>query len=118
MTPAPSKDGYCTSVVSIYKHVALIPYAANQRVRLQMVNDYLREVPTMIATAPQTVASDSRLYFAAVAQILTDLQKAGLNPKKLSDPNLGHVLLDPSIRAAGDRLITFVKDNCHYTIGG
>ena len=115
---APSTHGYCTSVVSIYKHVALLPYAANQRVRTEIVNDYVNEVPTMIATAPSSVASDSKLYFTSVGQILADLQKAGLNPSKLSDPNLGHLLLDPGIKAAGTNVISFVRENCNYTIGG
>jgi hypothetical protein len=105
-------------VVSIYKHLALLPYAANQKVRAEMVKDYLGEVPAMIATAPQSVASDSKLYFTTVAEILGDLQRAGLDPRKLSDPNLGHLLLDPTIKAAGDRIIGFVRDNCHYVIGG
>ena len=114
----PSTDGYCTSVVSIYKHVALLPYAANQKVRMEMVNDYLSEVPTMVATAPAPVSDDSKLYFGTVGELLGDLQKAGLNPNRLSDPNLGHLLLDPGIKAAGDRVIKFVKDNCNYAIGG
>ena len=72
----------------------------------------------MITTAPPPVASDSKLYFTAVSEILGDLQKAGLDPKKLSDPNLGHLLLDPAIKSAGDRVMAFVSDNCNYTIGG
>jgi hypothetical protein len=114
----PNTSGYCTAVVSIYKHVAQLPHAATQKVRSQIVGDYLGEVPTMIASAPQQVATDSKLYFTAVAEILGDLQKAGLDPKKLSDPNLGHILLDPAIKSAGDRVITFVNDNCNYKIGG
>jgi hypothetical protein len=114
----PSTGGYCTAVVSIYKHVADLPRAATQKVRTEIVGDYLGEVPTMIATAPQPVASASKVYFNAVAEILADLQKAGLDPKKLTDPNLGRVLLDPAIKSAGDRVITFVSDNCDYKIGG
>lgn len=113
----PDTTGYCTVVVAIYKHVAELPHAT-QKVRAQLVNDYLAEVPTMIATAPQPAAADSRLYFNSVAEILGDLQKAGLDPKKLSDPNLGRVLLDPTVKAAGDRVINFVRNNCNYTIGG
>ncbi|HEX4865018.1 MAG TPA: hypothetical protein VFV02_13175, partial [Acidimicrobiales bacterium] len=118
VSPTPSTNGYCTSVVSIYKHVALLPFAANQRVRMQIVHDYLAEVPTMVSTAPPPVASDSKLYFNTVAEILGDLQKAGLNPNRLADPNLGQLLLDPGIKAAGDRVINFVKENCNYLIGG
>ena len=118
MSPVPSTTGYCTAVVSIYKHVAELPNAATKKVREEIVGDYLAEVPTMIATAPQPVASDSKLYFSSVAEILHDLQSAGLDPKKLSDPNLRQVLVDPAIKASGDRVISFVKDNCNYTIGG
>ena len=118
VVPTPSTDGYCTSVVSIYKHLALLPYAATQKVRVQMVNDYLAEVPTMNATAPPTISGDSKLYFGTVAEILGDLQKAGLKPNRLSDPNLGHLLVDPGIKAAGDRVIKFVQSNCNYAIGG
>jgi hypothetical protein len=114
----PSTPGYCTAVVSIYKHVADLPHAASQKVRAEIVSDYLNEVPTMIATAPPPAANDSNLYFNAVAEILGDLQKAGLDPKKLSDPKLGHLLLDPAIKSAGDRVITFVSTNCNYKIGG
>ena len=114
----PDTSGYCTVVVAIYKHVAELPHSATQKVRAQIVNDYLAEVPTMIATSPQPVAADTRLYFNSVAEILGDLEKAGLDPKKLSDPNLGRVLLDPTVKAAGDRIITFVRSNCNYTIGG
>lgn len=114
----PGTEGYCTAVVSIYRHLASLPFAANHTVRVDMVKDYLGEVPTMIATAPPPVADDSKLYFTAVAQILGDLQKAGLNPRRLSDPNLSRLLLDPQIKAAGDRVIGFVKANCNYLIGG
>ncbi len=116
--PVPSTTGYCTAVVSVYRHVADLPHAATQKVRQEIVTDYLSEVPTMIAAAPQTIASDSKVYFTSVAEILADLQKAGLDPKKVSDPNLRQVLLDPGIKASGDRVITFVKNNCNYTIGG
>jgi hypothetical protein len=114
----PDTGGYCTVVVSTYKHVADLPYAANQKVRSEIVGDYLGEVPTMIATAPQPIAGDSKVYFSAVAEILGDLQRAGLDPKRLSDPNLGHLLVDPAIKSAGDRVITFVSNNCNYKIGG
>jgi hypothetical protein len=114
----PGIPGFCASVVSIYKHVALIPYAANQKIRMQFVHDYLSQVPTMISSAPAEIAPDARTYFTSVGQILGDLQSAGLNPKRISDPNLGQLLLDPTIKAAGDRVISYVRDNCHYTIGG
>ena len=118
MPPVPSTTGYCSAVVSIYKHVAELPSAATKKVRQQIVGDYLAEVPTMIAAAPSPVASDSKLYFSSVAEILGDLQRAGLDPKRLSDPNLRQVLVDPAIKASGDRVISFVKDNCNYSIGG
>jgi hypothetical protein len=118
VAPVPSTTGYCTAVVAIYRHVADLPHAATQKVRQEIVADYLSEVPTMIAAAPQAIASDSKLYFSSVAEILADLQRAGLDPKKLSDPNLRQVLLDPAVKASGDRVITFVKVNCNYTIGG
>lgn len=92
-------------------------FAATNKVREQILGDYVAEAPAMVGAAPAPVAADARLYITSVAVILADLQKAGLNGKKITDPKLAQLLLDPQVKAAGNNVIAFVRDNCHYAIG-
>ncbi|HVA74142.1 MAG TPA: hypothetical protein VNF71_06220 [Acidimicrobiales bacterium] len=117
LTGGPSTENFCTAVVATYKHMAQLSFAANDKVRKQFLGDYVAEAPTMIASAPPEIAPDAKLYIESVAEILADLQRAGLNGKKISDPQLAQLLLDPKVKAAGSNVIGFVQTNCHYSIG-
>lgn len=117
LTGGPSSQTFCTAVVATYKHMEQLPFAANDKIREQFLGNYVSEAPAMVASAPEEIAPDARLYIESVAEILGDLQRAGLNGKKISDPQLAQLLLDPKVKAAGTRVITFVQDTCHYTIG-
>lgn len=112
-----STANFCAAVVATYKHMAQLPFAANDKVRKEFIADYLSEAPVMIAAAPAQIAPDAKLYIDSVSQILGDLQRAGLNGKKISDPQLAQLLLDPKVKAAGSNVIGFVQANCHYSIG-
>ena len=113
----PSKDNFCTAVVATYRHMAQLPFAANDKVRKQFLGDYVAEAPAMIASAPPEIAPDAKLYIESVAEILADLQRAGLNGKKITDPQLAQLLLDPKVKAAGGSVIDFVQADCHYSLG-
>lgn len=113
----PSTENFCTVVVDVYKHMTDASFAATDKVRSQILGDYVAEAPTMVSTAPPQVAAAATVYFGSVAAILGDLQKAGLNGKKITDPRLAQLLLDPKVKAAGNTVIAFVQDNCRYTIG-
>lgn len=117
LTGGPSTQNFCTAVVAVYRHMADSSFAATNKVRGQILGDYVAEAPAMVGAAPAPVAADARLYITSVAVILADLQKAGLNGKRITDPRLAQLLLDPQVKAAGNNVITFVQDNCHYTIG-
>lgn len=117
ITGGPGTDNFCTAVVSVYKHMAELSFAANDKVRKQFLGDYVREAPVMIASAPPAIAPDAKLYIESVSEILGDLQRAGLNGKEITDPQLAQLLLDPKVKAAGSNVIGFVQANCHYYIG-
>ena len=117
LTGGPSTQNFCTAVVAVYRHMTQLPFASTAKVKEQILGDYVSETPAMVAAAPPAVAADARLYLTAVAVILDDLQKAGLNGKKITDPRLADLLLDPKVKASGRNVIAFVQDNCHYTIG-
>lgn len=114
---APGTSSFCTLVTAVYRHMAEVPFAADKKVRSQMVGDYVSTAPAMIASAPLAIASDARLYISSVAQILSALRSAGLNTRKLSGTQVGSILIDPNVKTAGNNVISFVQDNCHYTIG-
>jgi hypothetical protein len=114
----PSTAGFCTLLVATYRHVGELPQAANLKVRQQIVADYITTAPKVIAAAPPLIAPAAQLYLSGVSRILADLNQVGLDSNKLPAGQLGPLLLDPKIKDAGNRVITFSLANCHYTIGG
>lgn len=118
VTGPASAANFCTLLVATYQHVGQLPEAANSQVRQQMVRDYVDVTPRTIAAAPRPIAPAARLYLNAVAQILADLNQVGLNAQKLPRGQLGPLLLDPKIKAAGTKVIAYSQQYCHYPIGG
>jgi hypothetical protein len=110
-------DSFCSVVTSVYQHMAQLPLAADNRIRSQFVGDYVSTAPAMVAAAPPAVAADAKLYFTSVAQILAALRNAGLDARRIAGSRVGSILLDPTVKAAGNNVIAFVQGNCHYTIG-
>lgn len=117
LTGGPSTQNFCAVVVAVYMHMAQLPFAATTKVKEQILGDYVSTAPTMVAAAPPPVAADAKVYIPGVAVILGDLRDAGLNGKKITDPRVADLLLDPRVKAAGRNVISFVQDNCHYSIG-
>lgn len=113
----PSTQNFCALAVSVYTHMAQLPFAATTRIKEQILGDYVSTAPMMVAAAPAPVADDAKVYITGVAVILGDLRDAGLNGKKITDPRVADLLLDPRVKAAGRNVIAFVQDNCHYSIG-
>lgn len=114
----PSTANFCTLLVATYRHLGQLPQAANNKVRQAIVGDYITAAPTVSAAGPPQIASSARLYLSSVAQILGDLNRVGLDARKLPTGQLGPLLLDPKIKAAGNAVIDFSQKHCHYTIGG
>ena len=110
-------DTFCALVVSVYKHMAQIPLAANTTIRSQIVGDYVSTAPLITAAAPPQVAADAKLYFSSVSNILSALRSAGLDPRKVPNGQIGSILLDPTVKSAGNNVFAFTQANCHYAIG-
>jgi hypothetical protein len=117
-TGPPSTANFCTLLVATYSHEGQLPQAANNKVRQSIVADYVTAAPGVIAAAPPSIAPAAKLYLHTVAQILADLNRVGLNAQKLPKGQLGPLLLDPKIKAAGTSVVNFSQRYCHYTIGG
>ncbi|MGH9056923.1 MAG: hypothetical protein ACRDYY_13845 [Acidimicrobiales bacterium] len=114
----PSTANFCTLLVATYTHEGRLPFARDQKVREEMVADYVRAEPRVAAAAPPQIAPAARTYLGAVAGILADMDRAGLDAKKVPHGSLGPYLLDPRVTAAGDQVLAFSQNYCHYTIGG
>lgn len=114
----PSTAKFCTLLVAGYQHLGQIPNAVSNKVRQDIVADFIAVVPKVIAAAPAEIAGPAAIYLRSVAQILSDLDRVGLNAQKLAPGQLSPLLLDPTIKAAGTKVIAYSQANCHYTIGG
>jgi hypothetical protein len=114
----PSTTNFCSLLVATYSHEGQLPHAATNQVRQSIVGDYVTAAPRVIAAAPPQIASAAGIYLGSVAQILADLDRVGLNAQKLPKGQLGPLLLDPKIKAAGTAVVNFSQRYCHYTIGG
>lgn len=113
----PSTSNFCTLLVATYTHEARLPFARDQKVREEIVADYVKAEPHVAAAAPPEIAPAARTYLGAVARILADLGRAGLDAKKVPHGELGPLLLDPQVKAAGDQVLAFSQSYCHYVIG-
>lgn len=114
----PSGAKFCTLLVATYRHLGQLPQAANNKVRQAIVGDYTTAAPTVIAAAPPPIAGAARTYLTTIVEILADLNRVGLNAKKLPQGQLGPLLLDPKVKAASTEIFDFSQKHCHYTIGG
>ena len=113
----PSSASFCTVLTAMYRHEAQLPEAST-KTKEQIVRDFLASVPTAIAQAPAPIAAPARTYLDAVAQILQSLLQAGLNYHNVQAGSLAGVLLDPSIKTAGNQVLDYSQNQCHYSIGG
>lgn len=113
----PSDANFCTLLVSLYQHMAKLPYTANLHVRQQFVADYVSASPAVEAAAPASLAPAAKEYLGTVAATLAALGKVGLNSRKLGPGSLGPSLLDPKFSAASQQVLAFSQQTCHYTIG-
>lgn len=113
----PSTHNFCSLLVAMYEHEAQIPEAANTKVKEQIVQDYIDTVPKVLAETPPALATSAPLYLHSVAQILSQLEQAGLNPTKVRGGNVAGVLLDPAVRTAGNQVLAYSSEFCHYNIG-
>lgn len=116
ITGGPSDANFCTLLVSLYQHMAKLPYAANLHVRELFVTDYVNASPTVEAAAPPALAAAAKEYLGTVAATLAALGKVGLNNHKLGPGSLGPGLLDPQFAAASQQILAFSQQTCHYSI--
>lgn len=113
----PSPAGFCTVLTAMYRHEADLPRAA-PAIGTQILRDYVSTVPAALAAAPADIAPAARTYLSSVASILTSLADAGLDYKKVKQGSLTPLLLDPQIKAAGNQVLAYSQNQCHYAIGG
>jgi hypothetical protein len=108
---------FCALLAAVYRHEATLSNVPNPRVREDIVADYIRLVPRLIALAPPTIAPAARLYLTSIAAVLGSLENVALDASKLPHAQLAPLLLDPKVKAAGDNVMAFSQSVCHYTIG-
>jgi hypothetical protein len=113
----PSTANFCTLLTAVYRHEGLIP-EAEPAVKVQIVDDYVSAVPEMIAEAPPSIAADANTYLTQTGKALGALAAAGLDYKKVPPGTFTALLLDPTVKSAGDAVLAFSQQQCHYTIGG
>lgn len=118
MSGPPSAQSFCTVLTAMYKHEAELPLAADDKVKEQIIRDYVSTVPEALAAAPAAIAAPARLYLGSVSQLLSELSATGLDPKKVKPGGLTELLLDPRIKAAGNQVLAYSATQCHYVIGG
>lgn len=114
----PSTTKFCTLLVADYDHLATSDRAPELKVRQQIVGDFTRFTPTVIAAAPPEIAAPAAAYLGGITRILTLLNSADLNGARTPQGSIGQVLVDPSFKAAGPPVTTFAQQNCHYDISG
>lgn len=114
----PSTANFCTLLVAQYTHIKTNVLAVNLRVRQQIVHDYITFTPNVIAAAPPDIAPAATVYLQAIARVLGDLNAVGLNAAKAPPGQVGAVLTDPQIQAAGAQVLGYSQQYCHYDISG
>jgi hypothetical protein len=113
----PSASKFCALLVADYEHIAQLDVPPSLVVRKEIAHDFVSFTPSVIAAAPPTIASAAKTYLTAIAQTVEELRAADLNPQKLPKGALGQLIV-PSIQSAGDQVISFSNQSCHYSIGG
>lgn len=114
----PSTAKFCTLLVADYTHLKTNAIAVTMQVRQEIIGDYVRFTPTVIAAAPPQIAPAAALYLQSIAKVLGVLNSVGLNPAKAPPGQIGSVLTDPSVQAASVQVLDFSQQNCHYDITG
>ena len=114
----PSTAKFCTLLVAQYQHVQTNALAVTLKIRQQIVADYVRFTPTVIAAAPPEISPAATTYLQGIAKILSLLNAADMDAAKTPRGSIGTILLDPQFNAASTQAIAFAQQNCHYDIGG
>ena len=113
----PSSQSFCKVLVAMYAHEAQLPVATT-RVKEETLSDFVASVPAALSTAPADIAPSARTYLTSLAGVLKALAAGGLDYKKVPAGTLTPLLLDPNIKAAGNKVLDYSRTVCHYTIGG
>lgn len=112
----PSVGGFCALLVADYRHIAAVARAPKLSVREQIVKDYVSFAPAVMAAAPPQIAPAARLYLTSIATVMGDLDAAGLDAAKVSGTRAATLVTDPQVVSAGDQLLAFSRQYCHYDI--
>ncbi len=118
VTGPPSTSNFCTLLVADYRHVATLTAARGTAAKERIADDFANLMPRVIAEAPPSIAAAARTYLTDVATIVRAISEAGLNPSKVKSTEPAELIKSPQFRAAGQQLLTFSADDCHYVIGG
>ena len=118
VTGGASSQNFCSLLVATYEHEAQIPMAANNKVKEEMLQDYVSTVPAIVSDAPPAISHAAGVYLPSVAKLLSDLIRVGLDSQKLKGGNLASLLLDPRIKSAGNQVLAYSQSQCHYNISG
>ncbi|HET9731796.1 MAG TPA: hypothetical protein VFP54_03890 [Acidimicrobiales bacterium] len=116
VTGPPSAAGFCTVLVAMFSHQSELPVATTP-VKKRILADFVATVPEALRNAPPDIAPAARIYLDRLAAVLTALSAANFDYGKVPAGTLAPLLLDPEVKAAGNRVLAYSSTVCHYTIG-
>jgi hypothetical protein len=117
VTGPPSAANFCTVLTAMYRHESELPIAT-QKIKEQIVRDFVATVPEALAAAPAPIAPAAHTYLVSLAAVLRALDQAGLDYRRIPAGTLTPLLLDPNVKTAGNQVLAYSQTVCHYTIGG
>lgn len=117
LTGGPTTANFCAALTAIYQHTADLSHVVSKKVSTDILSDYIRYAPTLIAQSPEPVHDSTAVYIGAVAAYLQKLVTAGLDLSRLPPGALGALGTSP-VKAAYSSLSGYSQTECHYTIGG
>lgn len=113
---APSTAAFCALLVADYKHLATNVDTTSLPARERILEDYVAFTPTVVAAAPPAISAAASTYLGGMARAVGALAAAGLDVRKAPKSDIGAVLFDPSMQAAGRDVAAFSDRYCRYDL--
>lgn len=116
LAPGPASTArFCSALVDQYRHLQTTAATDTRAGRIALLDDYVAFTPTVVAAAPPAVASAAQLYLTSIAKVLHAYVQAGLDMAKVP-VQVGSLLTNAQVSAAGKQVLAFSSQQCHYTI--
>jgi hypothetical protein len=112
----PSAANFCTLLLASYKHVNTVASLKDVKVRDEVLGDWVKEVPPLLAEAPPTIAAPAKVYLTAVAGVLDHLARRPMTSADAGGSTMLATLTNPAVVQAGNQLFAFSRQYCHYDL--